>query len=721
MSQPAFTMQVQLHRSPLDARRGIVRLNRDVLELLRVRPWDPLAVTGTRSTGALAAAAPSHVPREAILLDDLTIANAGADGGGTVVVSSAVAHPARRVCLQAEGSVRPDPASLRFALLGKVVVAGDRVSLLPQDFDRPPGAGPVEGVIGALGAVYGDAWQTVVLEVASTDPGGLVRITMETEVVWEDGLSTTGSTTPLAAAPAREDLPGLEALFDRLEESFDLGFHHKDLLTSLGTSAQMGVLVTGPPGSGKGALVDAVAAHLAVPVSRLWGPALARAEPAGAAEKLTRALRTPGPAFIVVEDVDAIAPAENPGPLFSVLLEGIRAAVARGEIGVICTTAHPERTCPDLRYPGTLDVELEIALPQAPDRRRILEVHSKALPLSPDVDLEDVAATTPGFVAADLMALCREAALRAAQRAADGKEAEPRVHAADFSAALEVVKPSALDGVSVEVEQIDFDDVGDMEEVKRALTESALWPLRYPDTFERMGVDPPTGMLLFGPPGCGKTFLVKALANEAAANFLSIKGAELLSKWVGESERGVRELFRRARSAAPAIIFFDEIDALAPPRGGAQDTGTTDRVVAQLLTELDGVEDVRSVFVVGATNRPDLVDAALLRPGRMERLVYVPPPDAPARVSILKTVTRRMPLGVDVDIDELGAACEGYSAADLEALARTAAMSAMREGLDTPAVTSAHFEAARAEVHPSLRRDQIAALERFAADRTGRR
>jgi transitional endoplasmic reticulum ATPase len=263
-------------------------------------------------------------------------------------------------------------------------------------------------------------------------------------------------------------------------------------------------------------------------------------------------------------------------------------------------------------------------------------------------------------------------------------------------------------------------DVGDMDATKRELTESVLWPLRYPESFERLGVTAARGALLFGPPGCGKTFLIKALANEADANFLSVKGAELLSKWVGESERAVRELFRRARGAAPSVIFFDEIDALAPRRGAGLDGGATDRVVAQLLTELDGIEELAGVFVIGATNRPDLIDPALLRPGRFDRVVYVPPPDAAARGAMLSTLARRMPLEEGLDLAAIASNCVGYSAADLESLARAAAMNAFRESPDAPLVTRAHFEAARTTVPPSLVEEQIDALRRFASDRAGR-
>jgi transitional endoplasmic reticulum ATPase len=421
------------------------------------------------------------------------------------------------------------------------------------------------------------------------------------------------------------------------------------------------------------------------------------------------------PGVLLIEQIHEIAPRENTSPLTSVVLEYVKKAVAAGQIAVVCSTDRPEATSPDLRLPGLLDHEITVTLPQRNDRKRILDVHTRPLPLAADVDLDVVAGKTPGFVAADLKALCHEAALRAAQRISSGTAADlsATVTRADFETALGVVRASAIES-QVEFGGITLEDVGDMAETKRLLTESVMWPLMYPETFERLGVQPPHGALLYGPPGCGKTFLVKALAAEAAANFLSIRGAELLNKWVGESERGVRELFRRARGAAPCIVFFDEIDALAPVRG-SDDNATTDRVVAQLLTELDGVEELRDVFVLAATNRPELIDPALLRPGRLDSLIYVPPPDADARGAILKATARRMPIADGVDLAAIGAGCERFSAADLEALAREAAMTAMRENIASPTVTAAHFEAARAVVRPSLRPEQVAALAQFAA------
>jgi transitional endoplasmic reticulum ATPase len=397
------------------------------------------------------------------------------------------------------------------------------------------------------------------------------------------------------------------------------------------------------------------------------------------------------------------------------VLTAVREAVAAGRLAIVCTTSRPEGVTPELRTPGSLDHELVVPMPDRATRLRLLQRAVQQVPLDADVLLEDVAGRTPGFVAADLLALVREAGLRAAARQT-GTEA-PSVSAADFVAALEVVRPTSLGGARLDLAEVSLDDVGDMAEVKQAVTEAVLWPLQYPDTFDRLGVDPPRGLLLYGPPGCGKTYLVKAIAGSGQANVLSVKGAELLSKWVGESEKAVRELFRRAREAAPTLVFLDEVDALAPVRGQSTDGGTTDRVVAALLTELDGVEQLRNVVVIGATNRPDLVDPALLRPGRLEKLVYVPPPDAAARSAILRAAVKHVPLDPSVDLDALGARTEGYSAADCAALVREAALTAMRESMQAATVTAAHVEAALTAVRPSLDPAQVASLAAFAASR----
>jgi transitional endoplasmic reticulum ATPase len=726
-----LTLTARLTTARLDARRGVVRLHREVLAALGLVPWDAVRLTGGRTTGAVAAVSGPGAARGELLCDDLLLGNLQVRDGDPVTVAPAPPREARRVVVAGspEAMTAVRPTMLREALLGKVVTAGDNVSLLPQD--AAPGAlREAASARRSLSVAMGPAWTTTLLTATAVEPAGPALVTMGTVVGWRDGGSTTGSgaaTTPAVVTgggpepaeeppPALDDLPGLQSQAGQLREWLDLGFHHTEVLARLGTTPQLGVLVTGPAGSGKTTMVRAVAAAVGAAVVRRWAPGIAALEASAAATALREAVSEAAgraPAVLLLEDVEALAPREDAKPIATVLLDVVGRAVAAPGVAVVCTSARPEAVSPELRRPGRLDHELSVPLPDRAGRRALLDVLLRSSPLASDVHLDEVAERTPGFVAADLLALRREAATRAAARQRD--VANPMVFHADLLGALEVVRPTAMAESTLDIPTLTLDDVGDMEPVKQALTETVLWPLSYPDTFARLGVQPARGLLLYGPPGCGKTFLVRAIAGSGQANVLSVKGAELLSKWVGESERAVRELFRRAREAAPELVFLDEVDALAPVRGQSTDSGVADRVVAALLTELDGIEGLRDVVVIGATNRPDLVDPALLRPGRMGRLVYVPPPDAAARAAILRAASRNTPLGAGVDLDAVAADTEGYSGADLAALVREAALAAMRRSFDAPEVTAEDVAAARRTVRPSLRAEQVAALAAFAA------
>ncbi|MGC4787020.1 AAA family ATPase [Micromonospora sp. DT178] len=772
MAEPDLTLTASLRPAALDARRGVVRLHPEVLTALALRPGDPVRLAGRRVTAGIVAPAEPTASTALLYADDLMLGNLGIRDGAQVTVSRLPVTPARRVLLAGPAQIAAvvSPEMLRLALLGKVVTTGDDVSLLPQDVLPDASVRSlVEAARRSLSNSVGYAWTSTLLAVVAAEPDTGSLVTMDTVVGWEHGQATHGSagTGPAArgrrldaagptangtapgrapatgagladvrppgtvdatgrtvgsvddAPPAVDELPGLRAQAEELTELLDLGFHHREVLGRLGTTVSLGVLIAGPAGSGKAALVRAVAARVGARVSPLWAPEVAALTNQAAADRLRAAAaeaRADGPGVLLVTDVEALAPADGPGPVATVFRQVVAETVRAGA-AVVCTTGRPEAVDPALRAPDLLSLRISVPLPDAALRREQLTVLTRQVPLADDVRLDEVAGRTPGFVAADLAALLREAGVRAALRQ---KSAEtPTVAMADFTAALEVVRPTTMAASTLELASVTLDDVGDLTEVKETLTESVLWPLTYPDTFARLGVQPPRGVLLYGPPGCGKTYLVTALAGSGRANVLSVKGAELLSKWVGESERAVRELFRRAREAAPTLIFLDEVDALAPVRGQASDGGTTDRVVAALLTELDGVETLRNVVVVGATNRPDLVDPALLRPGRLERLVYVPPPDGPARAEILRASARNVPLAPEVDLVELGGELDGFSAADCAALVREAALAAMRESLTASTVTAAHVAAARARVRPSLDPAQVAWLAAYAEKRAG--
>ncbi|MFI6760530.1 AAA family ATPase [Micromonospora sp. NPDC050417] len=759
MAEPDLILTANLRSATLDARRGIVRLHPSVLAALGLHPGDPVRLTGRRTTSGIVARAEPGAGRDLLHADDLLLGNLGVRAGDPVTVAPAPVVAARRVVLEgpAEVAAVVSPELLRLALLGKLVTVGDDVSLLPQDVLPDVTVRPlVEAARRSLANSMGYAWTSTLLTVAAAEPAAAALVTMDTVVGWPDRTGSTGvtrrdagaggvataarvvgavgapgvaassgaagstATTPAPEpAPNLEDLPGLRDQAQALTELLDLGFHHGEVLGRLGTTVSLGVLVTGPAGSGKSALVRAVAGEVGARVEAVWAPELAALTNDAAARRLeaaTTSVRDRGPAVLLVSDVEALAPRDQPGPLATVFRQLLTETVRSGA-AVVCTTSRPEAVDPSLRAPDLLSLELVVPLPDTALRREQLTVLTRKMPLAEDVRLDEVAARTPGFVAADLSALAREAGVRAALR--QRTEPSPLVTMADFTAALEVVRPTSMSSSTLRLATVTLDDVGDMTEVKQTLTESVLWPLTYPDTFARLGVQPPRGVLLYGPPGCGKTFLVTALAGSGRANVLSVKGAELLSKWVGESERAVRELFRRARDAAPTLIFLDEVDALAPTRGQATDGGTTDRVVAALLTELDGVETLRNVIVVGATNRPDLVDPALLRPGRLERLVYVPPPDVSGRADILRAVAKPVPLAPDVDLAALAESLDGFSAADCAALVREAALAAMRESLAAATVTAAHVASARQRVRPSLDPAQVAWLAAYAANREG--
>ena len=719
----SLTLTARLNTAALDSRRGVVRLHPEVIAALSIREWDAVSLTGSRTTAAVAGIAPAGTPTGTALLDDVTLSNAGLREDAGVLVAPVTVYGARSVTLSGSAlATRSVPsATLRQALLGKVLTVGDTVSLLPRDLG--PGTSNSEAS-SALTAAVGITWTSELLTVTGTDPVGPVSVQPNSSVTWGAGGEVSPVSTVAVSPPTQwpaeppvsiDDLKGQHVAACRLTEWLKLALDEPALLEKLGAKPNLGVLITGPAGVGKARLVRAVCAGRRL--IDLDGPdtgALAATERhQGVARGVADVIN--GGGVLLVTDIDALLP-EPPEPVATMILAELKKAVAAPGVALIVTSQAPDVVDPRLRAPDLCDRELGLSLPDGATRKALLEVLLREVPAE-ELALDEIADRTPGFVRADLAALVREAALRAAARASeDGKP--PALTQEDFTGALTVIRPlSRSNTEELSVGSVTLDDVGDMIETKQALTEAVLWPLQHPDTFARLGVDPPRGVLLYGPPGVGKTFVVRALASSGRLSVHAVKGAELMDKWVGSSEKAVRELFRRARDSAQSLIFLDEIDALAPRRGQSFDSGVTDRVVAALLTEMDGIEPLRDVVVLGATNRPELIDPALLRPGRLERLVFVQQPDAAARREILRTAGKSVPLSAEVDLDELAADLDGYSAADCVALLREAALTAMRRSIDAADVTAADLATARENVRPSLDPAQIESLREFATNR----
>lgn len=722
----SLTLTARLNTAALDSRRGVVRLHPEAIAALGIREWDAVSLMGSRTTAAVVGIAPAGTPTGTALLDDVTLSNAGLREDATVLVSPVTVYGARSVTLSgsALATRSVSSANLRQALLGKVLTVGDTVSLLPRDLG--PGTSTSQAAA-ALATSVGVTWTSELLTVTGTDPTGPVSVQPNSSVTWgggEGGTAPTTGSTPAVTQPTNwpdepsisiDDLKGQHVQAGRLTEWLKLALDEPALLEKLGAKPNLGVLITGPAGVGKARLVKAVCARRRL--VRLDGPdtgALAAGERQQAVARAVADVINGG-GVLLVTDIDALLP-EPPEPVATMILSELRKAVAAPGVALVATSQAPDSVDPRLRAPDLCDRELNLSLPDGATRKALLEVLLRDVP-SADLKLDEIADRTPGFVRADLAALVREAALRAAARASeDGKD--PALTQEDLAGALSVIRPlSRSNTEELSVGSVTLEDVGDMVATKQALTEAVLWPLQHPDTFSRLGVDPPRGVLLYGPPGCGKTFVVRALASSGRLSVHAVKGAELMDKWVGSSEKAVRELFRRARDSAPSLVFLDEIDALAPRRGQSFDSGVGDRVVAALLTELDGIEPLRDVVVLGATNRPELIDPALLRPGRLERLVFVEPPDAEARYEILKTAAKSVPLSKEVDLKNLAADLDGYSAADCVALLREAALTAMRRSIDAADVTAEDLAKARETVRPSLDPAQVESLRKFAADR----
>ncbi|WP_144926428.1 AAA family ATPase [Halorubrum salsamenti] len=709
------TLRVASVRGDANDDDSVVRVDSDTMGSLGASQGDVVVLEGPR--GSVAARAWPAAPDDGglVRVTHWMRQSLGAGVDDTVAVRLAAARDADEAVVALPDAVDIDDA-LGFTFRDALV-------------DRILAAGQVVPVALGLESVPGTPERTVPVKVVETNPSGPVVVREGTRLrVSEE--PATDVELPAAGPEGHatyDDIGGLDSAVRRIRETVEMPMRNPSLFRQLGANPPTGVLLHGPPGAGKTLLSNAVANELDAHVVRIRAPEVTSKYRGESEERLRDAFAeatAEAPSLLILDELDAIAGdrsrgGEEGGRLVGQLLSLLDDLDERDPVMVVGTTNEVDAIDPALRRPGRFDREIEIGVPDRDGREEILEVHTRELRVSDGVDLDAYAGNTHGFVGADLESLVTEASMNALRRvwpdlADDPETAPPEVTASvavtddDFRAALREVEPSALRAISVEVPDITWDDVGGLTAVKERLRETVQWPLEHPEAFERVSLAPDRGILLYGPPGTGKTLLAKAVANESRSNFVSVKGPELLDKYVGESEKGVREVFSKARQNAPTIVFFDEIDAIAAERGGSTDANVGERVVSQLLTELDGLEEMEDVVVVATTNRKDLIDDALLRAGRIERHLRVPRPDAAARREIFSVHCRDRPLADDVDIEALVDRTEGYVGADIEAVCREAAAAAIREyvrdhdrDVDGIRITGDHFDRALDEIAPS--------------------
>ena len=687
-----------------DIGRFIVRIDAVSMEKLGVRTGDIIQIKGKRATAAIAwPAYQGDKGREIIRMDGRIRRNAGVSLSEKVTVSRANEEPARNVILAPTSvPIRPEPRFEEFVkrkLLNCPVTPQDTVFI------------PILG-------------RAIPFKVTSIKPAGTVVVQHSTILTIAE--KPTGDVIGTSIV-TYEEIGGLSDEIQRIREMVELPMKHPELFKRLGIDPPRGLILHGPPGTGKTLLAKAVASESEANFIHINGPEIMSKFYGESEQKLRKIFEDAeenAPSIIFIDEIDAIAPkredvqGEVERRVVAQLLATMDGLKSRGQVVVIAATNRVNAVDPALRRPGRFDREIEIGVPDKTGRLEVLHIHSRGMPLTEEgdlrVDLAALASRTHGFVGADLHALCREAAMKALRRYLPkinlDEEEIPQdvldqleVTNDDFLGALREIQPTAVREVFIEIPNVRWSDIGGLQEVKDTLIEVVEWPLKRPETFTRLGISPPKGVLIYGPPGAGKTLLARAVATESEANFISVKGPELLSKWVGESEKAVREIFRKARTAAPAIIFFDEIDAIAPTRGrSAGDSHVTERVISQLLTEMDGLESMKDVIVLAATNRPELIDRALLRTGRFDRFVYVPAPDKSSRQKIFEIYTKNMPLDEDVVIEKLVEMTEYFVGGDVEALCREAGMRALRENMDAEIVSMKHFKDALKTLHSSV-------------------
>jgi transitional endoplasmic reticulum ATPase len=701
-----YLSEVQLHVGDArqrDVGRGIARIDQRTMQKLGISAGDVVEIVGKRTTSAIAWPAYSEDQnRDMIRIDGFTRKNAGVAINEYVVIR---------------------PAKVKSALILSLAPVDMRLNV-DEDFTNF-----VKNRLMERTLVEGDTTLVMMLghaipfTVTKTRPHGIVKVNAETRLTILNEPAPEGKGLPRTTY---EDIGGLHEEIQRVREMVELPLRHPELFQRLGIEPPKGVLLHGPPGCGKTLLARAVANESEANFFSINGPEIMSkfyGESEAKLREIFQQAQQNAPSIIFIDELDAIAPkreevtGEVERRVVAQLLALMDGLSGRGNVIVIGATNRPGALDPALRRPGRFDREIEIGVPDKQGRYEILQIHTRGMPLAEDVDLKKLSEMSHGYTGADVAALCRETAMKALRRYLPQINLEEErippsvlekmeVKMEDFMNAYKEVTPTAMREVYIEVPTIHWDDIGGLEEVKQELKEAVEWPIKNPDIFNKLGIKPPKGILLYGPPGCGKTLLARAVATESEANFISIKGPEVFSKWVGESEKAIREVFRKARMAAPSVIFFDEMDSLVPRRGlGYADTGVSERVISQLLTEMDGILALEDIVVIAATNRPDIVDPAVLRPGRFDRLIYVPEPDEKSRTQIFKIHTKNMPLAKDVNLTELVAMTKNYSGADIEALCRESAMHALRRDVNAKEVSIMNFQETIKKTGPSVTPD----------------
>jgi transitional endoplasmic reticulum ATPase len=706
MQEETLVLRVAEAR-PQDVGRRIARIARQNMLKLNLRPGDFISITGQRTTVARVWPLPDEEDSDIIRIDGIIRHNAGTTIGDAVKIKTIELNSATKLIL----------APIEKISFGSDFT--DYVKSLLKDM-------PVTKGDTILIPILGEALKLVV---SSVQPSPSAYVTHDTEIIIKE--EPVKEIEAAVSKVTYEDIGDLEDAKIKIREMIELPMKHPELFKHLGIEPPKGILLYGPPGCGKTLLAKAVATESGANFFSINGPEIMSkfyGESESRLREIFEEAEKAAPSVIFIDEIDSIAPKreEVTGEVerrvvaqLLTLMDGLK---SRGQVVVIAATNRPEAVDPALRRPGRFDREIAIPMPDKKARKEILQVHLRNMPLADDVNIDELAELTHGYSGADIAALAREAAIRALRRFLPKIDLEKKTIPAnilkdlkvsrnDFFEAMKDITPSTLREVYVEVPEIHWNDIGGLEDVKKQLREMVELPMKNPELFEKMGITPPKGILLYGPPGCGKTLLAKAVATESGANFISVRGPEILSKWVGESEKAIREIFKKARQAAPCVIFFDEIDSIAPVRGGRFDSGVTERIVNQLLAEMDGLIPLRGVVVIAATNRPDIVDPALLRPGRFDRLVFIPLPDKKAREEIFKVHTRKMPLAEDVNISVLADMTEGYTGADIEAICREAALNAIREDLKPKKVEMKHFIEAIKNTPKSLSPEDVKRYE----------